>query len=386
MTEEQKNKLVQIMKVDIRKGNAAGAQAAVFEKNEEVFYFSCGMADREKEMPMKRDTICRMYSMTKPVTAVAARILMERGLLSVEDPVEKYLPEFANMQVLDGIHIVPAKRSITIRDLLCMTSGIVYPDVDEAGKIMEEQFADIENAIACRNSYSTREVMKKIASAPLCEHPGMIWRYGLSADVLGGVIEVITGKKLGEFFREELFEPLEMKDTGFYVPREKQSRFAQLYKQTGEGMLEIDRERHLGLTLCLEPPAYEAGGAGLVSTLEDYSHFAQMLIGKGVWKGRRILSEATVESFGENMLSKNLTNTIYFPQMRGYGYGNLMRVNLGQRISCSGESAGEFGWDGWTGPYFTVDLANERIFLYMVQVSGFANWPVIWNMRDVIWG
>ena len=385
MTEEQKEKLTGILEEDIQKGNAAGAQLSVYEKGREVFYHSCGMADREKQMPMKRDTICRMYSMTKPVTAVGIRILMERGLLSLEDPVEKFLPEFADMQVLEGIHIVPARRSITIRDLLCMTSGIVYPDVDHAGQIMEEQFAEIENAIAKDCSYSTREVMRKIASVPLCAHPGTRWRYGLSADVLGGIIEVITGKTLGEFFKEELFELLEMTDTGFYVPVEKQDRFAQLYKQTDAGKLEIDKERHLGLTMCLKPPAYEAGGAGLVSTLEDYSHFAQMLLQKGVWKGRRILTEETVKSFSENMLSEELISTIDFPALKGYGYGNLMRVNLGQGISGSRESAGEFGWDGWTGPYFAVDFANERIMLYTVQISAFSNWPLLWKLRDVIW-
>lgn len=385
MTDEKRQKLSMLLEEDIRLGNAAGAQAAVYEHGEEVYYGSFGMADREKNLPMKKDTICRMYSMTKPVTAAGIRILMERGLLAMEDPVEKYLPEFADMQVLEGARIVPAKRSIMIQDLLCMTSGIVYPDEDRAGQAMDERFAEIENAAAKGTPFTTAEVLKKISGSPLCAHPGERWRYGLSADVLGGVIQVITGKSLGRFFQEELFAPLEMEDTGFYVPKEKQDRFAQLYKRDVSGKLQIDRERHLGLTLCLEPPAYEAGGAGLVSTLEDYSHFARMLASGGVWKGRRILEKETAASFARNMLSKEQTATIDFPQMKGYGYGNLMRVNLGLGSSSSREMKGEFGWDGWTGPYFTVDLAGERVFLYLVQLSGGGNWQLVWKMRDVLW-
>ncbi|WP_373213236.1 serine hydrolase domain-containing protein [Ruminococcus sp. 5_1_39BFAA] len=386
MTEDKKRALKQELRADVEEGYSVGVQAAVYEKGQEIFYDAYGMADRERGIPMGRDSVCRIYSMTKPVTAAAAWILKERGLLDFSMPVEKYLPEFAHMQVLEGTHVVPAKRSILIEDLLSMTSGLVYPDADEAGRRMEEQFEDIENAIRAGRGFSTREVLGKIAGVPLCAQPGTQWRYGLSADVLGGVIQEVSGKSLAEFFLEEIFEPLEMRDTAFYVPEEKQGRFAQLYKRTGPGACGIDRKRHLGLTMCLEPPAFQSGGAGLVSTIEDYSHFACMLAAGGVWKGKRILSEETVEAFSRNMLPTELLGTISFAHMKGYGYGNLMRVNLGRGESFSTECPGEFGWDGWTGPYFTVDRNKQKVFLFMVQVSDYQHWDRIWKMRDIVFG
>lgn len=386
MTEDKKEALRQELRADVEEGYSVGVQAAVYEKGKEIFYDAYGMADRERGIPMKRDSICRIYSMTKPVTAAAAWILRERGLLDFSAPVEKYLPEYGHMQVLEGRRTIPAKRSVLIEDLLSMTSGLVYPDEDEAGRRMGEQFEIIEKAIREDGGFCTREVLEKIAGVPLCAQPGTQWRYGLSADVLGGVIQEVSGKSLSEFFREEIFEPLEMRDTAFYVPEEKRGRFAQLYKRTQSEGCEIDRERHLGLTMCLEPPAFQSGGAGLVSTLEDYSHFACMLAAGGVWMGKRILSEKTVETFSRNMLPREVLGTVSFAHMKGYGYGNLMRVNLGRGESFSAECPGEFGWDGWTGPYFTVDRKKQRVFLFMVQISDYQNWNRIWKMRDIVFG
>lgn len=386
MTEEKKECLREILASEVEDGWAAGVQAAVYEKGQEIFYHAYGMADRERGIPMGRDTICRMYSMTKPVTATAAWILKEQGLLDFRDPVEKYLPEFAHMQVLRNGVLSPAERSITVTDLLGMTSGIVYPDIDAAGREMEKTFQELKASQAAGTPWDTREVLRHIAAVPLCAQPGSRWRYGLSADVLGGIIQVISGRKLSEFLKEEIFDPLEMEDTGFYVPEEKQDRFAQLYCLKEGGGCEIERERHLGLTLCLEPSAYEAGGAGLVSTIEDYSRFARMLAAGGQWEGRRILSETSVDCFRKNMLSEKLLPTIDFPHMKGYGYGNLMRVNLGLGESYSSEHPGEFGWDGWTGPYFTVDREHERVLIYMVQIAAFQHWDVIWKLRDAAFG
>lgn len=379
MNTEKLKELIPLIHGEVDCGNAVGLQAAVFYKGNEVFYHTYGMADRETGLLMSHDTICRMYSMTKPITAVAAMILRERGLLDVTKPVAEFLPEFAHMQVLEGRCKVPARRQILISDLLTMSGGLVYPDMDTAGQIMEETFE------AMGTSCTTREVMRHIAEAPLAFQPGKRWRYGLSADVVAAVIEVITGMTVGEFYRKEIFEPLEMKDTGFFVPKEKQERFAQLYKQTGKGSCEIERDRHLGLTDGLKPPAYEAGGAGLLSTLEDYSHFAKMLANGGVYKDKRILQEVSVGEFAENRLPEQLVPTIDFPQMKGYGYSNLMRVNLNDGTGGSLGSCGEFGWDGWTGPYFTVDWEHDLVYIMMLQVCAYNNWDLIFSMRDVIY-
>lgn len=384
MIRDNKQKLMEYLRAEVEAGYACGIQAAVFENGHESFYSAYGMADRERGIFMSRDTVCRLYSLTKPVTAVAVWILKERGLLDFSRAVKDYLPQFSDMAVMDGFDLIPAARDITVLDLLRMTSGLTYPDSDSAGRVMSGVFSEISEAIRKGQGYTTGQVLTKIAAAPLADQPGERWRYGLSADVLGGIIEVIAGRTLGEFFRQEIFEPLNMADTGFYVTPEKQGRLAQLYKRTEAGTLEIDQERHLGLTRCLEPPAFESGGAGLVSTLSDYANFANMLAAGGIWNGSRILTEASVEAFTVNMLPEALLPTVNFPQMKGYGYGNLMRVNLGRGESLSAESRGEFGWDGWSGPYVTIDRARRRVFLSLMQISGWQHWPFVWKMRDVL--
>lgn len=379
-----KQRLEQLMMKEVANHYIAGVQMAVYENGKEMFYHSCGIADLEKKIPLKRNTIMRLYSMTKPVTAVAANILRERGMLDFERSVSDYLPEFSNMQVMHQGTAMPAEQKILVKHLLSMTSGLVYPDSDSSGLAMEEVFVDIHQAIKEGNAYSTREVVKKIAKAPLDFEPGTSWRYGLSVDVLGAIIEVVSEMKLSEFLKKEIFAPLGMKDTAFYVPEEKQNRFAQLYKRTEEGTLEIDSDRHLGLTLCLEPPAYEAAGAGLLSTIEDYSKFARMLANKGVWNNIRILSEETIETFMQNMVPVQWLKEKGFQQMQGYGYGNCMRINLGTSQSLSKEVTGEFGWDGWTGPYVSVDTVNDRVILLMQQISGFDHWDFIWKIRNAV--
>ena len=379
-----KDRLEQLMLEEVADHYIAGVQVAVYENGEEIFYHSCGVADREKNLPLKKNTIMRLYSMTKPVTAVAANILRERGMLDFERPVSDYLPEYTRMKVLYQEKAVPAEQPILVKHLLSMTSGIVYPDFDSCGQMMEEVFDGIHGKIEVGNADSTREVIKKIAEVPLCFEPGTSWRYGLSVDVLGAIIEVVSGMKFSEFLKKEIFDPLEMYDTAFYVPEDKQHRFAQLYKRTEKGVLEIDQDRHLGLTLCLEPPAYEAGGAGLLSTLTDYSKFARMLANKGSWNGVKILSEETVAAFMENTVSLQYLEENGFWQLKGYGYGNCMRINLGTGKSLSKESAGEFGWDGWTGPYVSVDAIQNRVILVMQQVSGFDHWDFIWEIRNAV--
>ena len=376
--------LKELLKNEVKQNYTAGIQMAVYEQGEEIFCFSEGMADREKGVSLDKHTLMRLYSMTKPVTAVAANILKERGCLDFDRPVADYLPEFSQMKVIREGRLEPASHPILIKHLLSMTSGIVYPDLDECGRYMEDVFCDIHAAIRKGCAYSTREVVRKIADAPLDFEPGEGWRYGLSVDILGAVVEVVSGIKLSEFFEKEIFSPLEMYDTAFYVPTEKQYRFAQLYKRNIQGELEIDSERHLGLTLCLEPPAYEAAGAGLISTLEDYSHFAGMLANKGEWKGVRILEDKTVESFMQNYVPVEWLQESGLAQMAGYGYGNCMRVNLGNGKSLSKETEGEFGWDGWSGPYVSIDTVHNRVILLMQQVSGFDHWDFIWKIRNEV--
>ena len=252
----------------IQAGDLAGASLCVIHKNKEIYRKEFGMADKEKGIPMTRDVIFRCYSMTKPITSAAVMMLAERGLLSLTDTVSTFLPGFHNQTVYTPDGLVPVKREATIQDLLDMTAGLTYPDASfPAGtymqKMIDKYYEDIENG----RPTTTYELANRIGQQPLKFHPGEGWCYSFCADVLGAVIEVITGKKYSEYLKEAIFEPLDMKDTDFYVPEEKQDRFMQNYEyMEGTKTLEPCTWQHLGLTyMFLEPPAFESGGAGLVS-------------------------------------------------------------------------------------------------------------------------
>ena len=371
-----------ILRQEVAEGRVKGVSALVLHKGKEIYYNQFGYADAENGVPMQRDTIIRLYSMSKPVTAAAAMILVERGELDLWDPVSKYLPCFKGQKVWDDEKgEIEAEREVTVFDLLNMTSGITYPDAEtEPGRRMQKV---MENFVARRNAgerVDTQEYMRGFASVPLVFQPGDRWMYGFSADVLGGVIEAAAGKSFGDFLREELFAPLDMKDTGFFVPKEKLGRFARSYELTEEGQLTAYHGSHLG-EYYEEDVAFESGGAGMVSTLDDYSHFASMLAHKGVYGGKRILGRKTVEFMTQNRLTEHQSRTLIWDSVRGYGYGCLMRVLIDQGAAGSNASLGEFGWDGWTGNYVTMDPGEDLVFLYFIQRCGAGTTPAVRKLR-----
>ena len=373
-----------ILRREVEQGKVVGASALVLRKGEELYCNAFGMADRERGIPMKRDTICRLFSMSKPVTAVSVMTLAERGELDLWDPVSKYLPCFAHQRVWsESQGEIPAKRENTIYDLLNMTSGITYPDLEtEPGQRMDRVVRGFIQRRKLGEWVDTQEYMRGIASVPLCFQPGETWMYGFSADVLGGVVETVSGRSFGEFLHKELFEPLEMPDTGFYVPENKLGRFARHYEMTQEGNLIPYTECHLG-EYYGEDVAFESGGAGLVSTLDDYSHFATMMTEGGSFKGRRILGRKTVEFMGKNRLTERQKQTYLWDSTKGYGYGCLMRVLEDQGTAGLNASLGEFGWDGWTGNYVSMDPAEGLIFLYFIQRHGDDTAAAVRRMRMV---
>lgn len=384
MNTECSRELQGLLEGEIEALKLPGAAIAIYEKGEEKYCGCFGARDMEEGLLFEKDTILRIYSMTKPVTAVAYKILEERGLISQNDLLSQFLPEFGNCKVIKEGTLYPMEREIRIRDLLTMTSGIVYPDLDEAGKRMQRIFDGVSRKIGEGSGDTTREVIRKIASVPLAFQPGERWRYGLSTDVLGGVIEVVSGKSLRDFYKQEILDPLGMTDTDFYVPKEKQERLGQLYKRAQDGFV-IDKNRHLGLSYGLIPPAFESAGAGLFSTLEDYSKFVRMLAGKGIYQGTRILSEKSVLDFQKNGLDERQLKTIDFDQLAGFGYGHFMRCRMdSSRIPGKGVQ-GEFGWDGWSGPYFNVVVEEDSAILFMVQISEFNRYDLIWKIHNIIY-
>ena len=377
-----------LIRREVESGSVKGASALVIQGGKELYYNAFGFADAERGLPMQRDTIIRLYSMSKPITAAAVMLLAERGELDVTEPVSHYLPCFVGQRVWDekSGREFPAAREVTIFDLLNMTSGITYPDeTTEPGRRMQA----VVEGLVCRRMQGervdTQEYMRGIAGVPLVFQPGERWMYGFSADVLGGVVEKIAAVPYGEFLRREIFEPLNMPDTGFFVPEDKRGRFAQHYEPVEGGVLVPHTGSHLGEYYSADV-AFESGGAGLVSTLDDYSHFAQMLAQKGSYGGRQILGRKTVEFMTHNHLTVQQRVSLDWDSLKGYGYGCLMRVLENDSEAGSNASVGEFGWDGWTGNYVCMDSTEDLVFLYFIQRCGAGTTPLVRKLRMVTYG
>lgn len=377
---------------EIDAGDLAGSALCVIKNGREVIRRSYGVRDIESGEPMPDEPIFRMYSMSKPVTSAAAMILLERGVIRLDDPVSRYIKSFASQSVWENGKLVPVKREVTINDLLNMTSGLVYPDATtEPGRRMETLFND---AIARANSgcgYGTVEFCELIGRQPLAFHPGERWQYGTSADVLGAVIEVASGMRFGDFLKKEIFQPLGMVDTDFYVPSEKRNRFVTMYRRHADApKLRPYLGSHLVILDFTQSPAFQSGGAGLASTLSDYGRFARMLINGGELDGVRILRRETVEFMHSDRLSDAQRPSFDWEALRGFSYGNLMRVlknpdALDPVLGGAGRE-GEFGWDGWAGTYFMADPASDMIVLYFISRIDFDPSPMRAQLKRILYG
>ena len=384
--------------------SAAGLNLLVYKDGREIGYWQSGFADLEEGLEYSRDTIVRLYSMTKPVTAVAAMILMEEGKLDFADELFRYLSEYRHLKICtekgrDGIP-VRANRPILIQDLLNMTSGYTYGALNDDSPLGEHLTSILigelnrDEAEGGANKITTREVAKCLASIPVSFEPGTDYSYGLSADILGAVIEEVSGMKLGEFMNERIFKPLGMEDTAFYVPANKQPRLAKVYRSVedwskeGERRLELFTSCNLGIQDKMRhEPAFESGGAGLCSTIDDYMKFAQMLTNGGELDGHRILGEKTVRYLSEARLSPNLQQRfdMKMPHLAGYTYCNLMRVAAEPGRCNVITRKGEFGWDGWLGPYVSVDLENKISFVLTMQRCDSGTTTAARRARNIIY-
>ena len=385
--------------------NAAGVNLLVYKDGRELGYWQSGYADFETGREYDRDTIVRLYSMTKPVTAVAAMILIEEGKLDFADELFRYLPEFADVKVScekgkEG-RPVKANRPILIQDLLNMTSGYTYGAWSEDSPLGEHLTSVLikelneDQAENGANKITTREVARTLASIPLSFEPGTDYSYGLSADILGAVIEELSGMKLGDFMNERIFKPLGMNDTAFYVPAEKQIKLARVYRSVedwskgGERHLDLFTSCNLGIQDKMNhQPAFESGGAGLCSNIDDYMKFAQMLTNGGQLEGKRILGEKTVAYLSQARLSPNLQQRfdMKMPHLAGYTYCNLLRVASDPGRCNVITQKGEFGWDGWLGPYVSMDLENKLTIVMTMQRCDSGTTSLARKVRNIIYG
>ncbi len=364
LSHERLDRINGIMREHIAQGRLNGASGLIARNGKVVFKETWG--------DYKPDTIVRMYSMTKAVTGVAAMILYEEGRFNLNDPVSKYLPEFAKMRVgheaFDAsgkrtYYTVLAERPITVRDLFRHTTGLDYAGPkDETGENVYKKIDMMGGAPLV--PFDLAEAVRRLASVPLNDQPGTMFRYGYSIDVLGRLVEVLSGKTLDQFFAERIFQPLGMTDSGFFVPEDKWKRLAVLYapKRGGGG---IQPSTSPAQESFKKKPALLLGGAGLVSTLDDYSRFCMMLVNEGQLDGVRILSRKSVELMHSDDLG-NLPRAGVLPD--GYGFGLTFAVNLGPGKVGSVGSESEYWWAGAAGTNFWIDPKEHMIGVFLINV------------------
>lgn len=373
----------------IKEESMNGATAIILRNGKIVYHKSFGFADKQKGIVMRNDHIYRIASMTKPIISVAAMMLYEEGKFLLTDPISNFIPEFKNPVVLDKYNAadttyttIPAKREITFRDILSHTSGIGYAQIGTG----------TANAIYYKNKinggigtpYSTlKDVITRLAKLPLQTQPGEEYYYGLNTDVLGYLVEVISGMPLDKYLQQKIFEPLGMKDTYFFLPKEKQNRLVALYTQGNKSSLRIqDSIIPLNGIFSRDFPktndgSYFSGGAGLTSTAYDYALFGQMLLNSGELNGKRILSPATIQLMTTNQIGDHLmwgdTN-----KTRRFGLGFGILTDYAERTMMIPE--GSYGWDGMFASHYWTDPKNKMVVVFMRNI-----WPTDhWDYGDRI--
>jgi CubicO group peptidase (beta-lactamase class C family) len=380
MSSERLARIGEALRADIERGRLPGAVIAVARRGKLVYYQAYGYLDKDAGTKMTADAIFSIASMTKPVVAVGALTLFERGLVQIDEPVSTYLPQFSKMQVAvlranDGapaFDTVAAARAITIQDLMRHTSGLIYGG---RGATPVHKLYPASSS-AAGTAMSGKEFLDKLGSLPLLHQPGSTWDYGFGLDVLGLVIERVSGKPLGQYLEEQIYKPLGMNDTGFLVPADKTKRYAKGFANdpdTGKPQFVLDLSK---------PLKFECGGGCAASTAGDYLRFAQMLLEGGKLGGKRILSRKTVEYMLSNQLAPSTVNLVgnADPTSADMGFGLGVAVRTTPGIVRKVGSVGEFSWNGAYGTSWWADPKEQLAVVFMAQTPG----PIRWHYRYVI--
>ncbi len=367
----------------------AGVNCLVIKDGKEIGYWQTGFRNVKEKEIYSRNTIVRLYSMSKPITSVAALILIEKGMLDIAAEVQSILPEYKDLQFIKNGKVEKVTRPLLVQDLLNMTSGYTYGGVGTIGLEKTSQILnELNNDVLNDCKITTREVAKKLACVPLEFEPGSDYQYGLSADILGAVIEVVSGMKFSDFLKKEIFIPLEMTETDFYVHDENLSRLSNVYRCQKNKDFELFENPNLGIQPFMnKKPSFESGGAGLCSTIDDYSKFCMMLVNKGIYNGKRILQEKTVEYITNAKLKKDLQLCFdrKMPHLAGYTYANLFRVAVDKETCNVITENKEFGWDGWLGPYMSLDLKNNLVVVMTMQKTDSGTWDLTRKVKNIIY-
>ena len=363
MSLERLERIDAVLEGWVKEKKYAGVAAAVARRGRIAYFRTFGFRDAEADAALQIDTIYRFYSMTKPIASTAAMILHEEGRFLLDDPVSEYLPEFADLQVLaaedgDSSQLVPREGEVTIKHLLTHTSGLSNSEAYDAKGVFDRDI-------------TLEQMQQRLAGVPLAHQPGAAWRYGQSINVIGRLVEVLSGKTFDQFLRDRIFDPLLMPDTAFYVPASKAARMAKLYQLDDAGGIEpypFDYDDSA-------KPAFYSGGGGLYSTAADYIRFCQMLLNKGELDGARIVSPKTVEIMMLNHVAEDVLPPKGPNGRTGYGFGIGGAVLMDVAKSGQLASKGEYNWGGKAGTYFWIDPQERLIGLFLVQRPGFVPGP-----------
>jgi CubicO group peptidase (beta-lactamase class C family) len=356
MSSARLQRVSQHMQEVIDKGQVAGIVTLIARQGQVVHYEALGYRDREEKVPMQKDDLFVIMSMTKPIASTALMMLHEEGKVRLTDPIAKWLPEFAKMQVKvpdgeAGTKLVAA-RPITVRHVLTHTAGLASP---------------FRGGPPAAPATTLRERVKQLAAAPLNFQPGDKWEYGSATDVVAALAEVISGKNMDDFFRERIFKPLGMHDTYYNVPESKWGRRAHVYTPQPDGSIQARPATKA------RPTTIFGGVAGLTSTAADYFKFHQMMLNGGEYRGERLLGPKTIDLMISNHIGEGIPVTLKGP---GYGFGLGYSILLDPGKTSEALSPGSFGWGGAWGTYFFVDPTEEIIGIFMMQMTSYSHLSV----------
>ena len=389
---ERLERLHALMQQAVDQKKIAGIVTILARHGKVVDYRTYGQRDMAAGAPMTKDVIFRDYSMTKPVTGVAMMILYEQGKWLPSDPISKFIPEFAHLKVYNGVDadgkpiLVDPIHAPTMRELMSHTAGFTYGFFGNTP--VDKMYRDVQPL----NSANLQEFIDKMAKLPLLYQPGKGWTYSMSMDIEGYIVEKLSGQSLPDFMRDNIFQPLGMKDAGFFVPEDKRGRFSAAYTTGPNGELELVGAGPSGRsTTYAAQPTLPSGGGGMVSTAEDYYRFAQMMLNDGELDGKRILAPASVKLMTSNHVpAELLTGQFGIGQMvmrPGFGYGYNCAVVFDPPEANLPEGKGTFFWDGAAGTWFWVDPTNDVIFIGMLQrMLGPASPNLEFESRNAVYG
>lgn len=373
----------------VDRGELAGASALVRIDGQEVYSGAFGMADIEAGQPMTRDTLARIYSMTKPVTGVTLMTLYEKGLFQLDDPLSKYFPEFADLKVYAGLDengepvFEALERPPLVIDIMRHTAGFTSIVGDDT--VVGDLYRAREPLAMDK---SLQEMVAEMGELPLLYQPGSRWLYGPSVDVQAALVERLSGKPYLEYLKETVLDPLGMDETAYYVPEEERARLAQVYVIEEDGTLVPDVPGDQGMQMPYAHHRMTPGGYGLVSTLDDYMRFARMLVNGGELDGVRILQPETVALMATNHMPDTVQDTSWLPSKGQVGFGLDFAVRHSPPVS--GEEnygvPGEFFWDGKASTLFWVDPANKLTAVLFVQFVPFGRVPAHHDFRAAVYG